>query len=120
MKTEANIPTTESSPTRMMAVLARWKRKRRVACHRGTYKWDSQLKIAECSKGWSTSMPDAYEKIFKAVISGEVRARYNARVFGPEWLKIMAKYKADDDDPFALPPDVEISVTDIERVFEVE
>ena len=43
-----------------------------------------------------------------AVIKGEVRARFKGRVYGPKWLKQIAEMKFDDNDPLALPPDVEM------------
>ena len=37
------------------------------------------------------------------------------RVFGPEWLKQIAQLKVDEANPFALPPDIELSVEDAKR-----
>jgi hypothetical protein len=56
----------------------------------------------------------AKKQLFLAVVSGEVRARWNDTVLGPEELKRIAKTKWDDNDPFAL-PFLELSVEDARR-----
>jgi hypothetical protein len=53
--------------------------------------------------------------LFLSVTKGEVRARSKNRVFGPEWLKQIAQLKVDEANPFALPPDIELSVEDAKR-----
>ena len=58
---------------------------------------------------------EAEEQLFLSVTKGEVRARSKNRVFGPEWLKQIAQLKVDEANPFALPPDIELSVEDAKR-----
>jgi hypothetical protein len=65
-----------------------------------------------------TAVPDpdeAQKQIYEAVISGKVRARRKGLVLGPEWLKQIAQLKVDEANPFALPPDIELSVEDAKR-----
>jgi hypothetical protein len=57
----------------------------------------------------------AEAQLYLAVISGEVRVRHNGLVFGPERLKQLRNFKADESSPSALPPDIELSVEDVER-----
>jgi hypothetical protein len=45
-----------------------------------------------------------------AVAGGEVRARCQGIIIDPQWFS-----EADDSDPFALPPDVELSVEDAQQ-----
>jgi hypothetical protein len=55
------------------------------------------------------------KRLHLAVINGEVRARLKGRVLGPEWLKQIAAMKYDD--PFTLPPDLELSVQDAKTLW---
>ncbi len=53
---------------------------------------------------------DVYEagkQLFLAVAGGEVRARCHGIILDPRWFG-----EADDSGPFALPPNVELSVED--------
>ncbi len=61
----------------------------------------------------------AEKALYLAVIKGEVRARLNGRVLGPEWLKQVEKLVHDPNDPFALPPDLELSVEDVQKMWHV-
>jgi hypothetical protein len=60
---------------------------------------------------------EAERQLYLAVIRGEVRARRKGRMFGPEWLKQISKMKFDDNDAFALPPDIELSVEDAKCIW---
>jgi hypothetical protein len=60
---------------------------------------------------------EAERQLYFAVISGKVRARRGGRVFGPEWLAQLSKMKFHDKDAFALPPDIELSIEDAERIW---
>jgi hypothetical protein len=42
-----------------------------------------------------------------------VRARSKGLVLGPEWIKQFSKMTYDDGNPFALPPDIELSIDDV-------
>ena len=57
------------------------------------------------------------KRLYLAVIKGEVRARLKGRVLGTEWLKQIEALKYDD--PFTLPPDLELSVTDAKRLWPI-
>jgi hypothetical protein len=46
-----------------------------------------------------------------------VRAGLNGRLLGPEWLKQIDRMIFDDTNPVQLPPDIELSVKDAERVW---
>jgi hypothetical protein len=59
-------------------------------------------------------------QMYLAVTSGRIRARSKGIVFGPEYLKNLAELKFDDDDPFALPGDIELSVDDAKREWGIE
>jgi hypothetical protein len=74
--------------------------------------WTSFRKIIDYHM---PNMPDADRQIFNAVISGDVRARFKGKIFGPEWRKQLSKFKPDESNPFALPPDIEISTEDARR-----
>ena len=64
---------------------------------------------------------DANKQLYLAVVGGRVRARLNGRELGPETRKsYLANLKHDDDDPFALPPDIELSVDDARREWGIE
>jgi hypothetical protein len=52
-----------------------------------------------------------------AVITGEVRARFHGEIIGPETRAEIARSVYDPKSPAALPPDIEISVEDAERVW---
>jgi hypothetical protein len=55
-------------------------------------------------------------ELYLAVIHGDVRARLNGLVLGPEWLKQVASMK-DPAGPLVLPPDLELSVEDAKRLW---
>ena len=55
---------------------------------------------------------EAKKQLFLAVVSGEVRARLGDTILDPKWFQ---HAKFDDDDPLALPPDIELSVEDARR-----
>jgi hypothetical protein len=59
---------------------------------------------------------EAERQLYLAVIRGDVRARLNGRVLGPEWLKQVGSMK-DPSGPFVLPPDLELSVEDAKRLW---
>jgi hypothetical protein len=63
----------------------------------------------------SEGIEAARKRLYLAVIKGEARARFKGRVYGPEWLKQIAEIRFDDNDPLALPPDIELSVEHVKR-----
>jgi hypothetical protein len=60
---------------------------------------------------------EAERQLYFAVIGGKVRARSKGRVLGSEWLTQLSKMKFDDNNAFALPPDIELSVEDAKRIW---
>jgi hypothetical protein len=78
--------------------------------------WLSPRKMREYYLDWAVSDLDTAEKqLYLAVIKGEIRARLNGRLLGPEWLTQIEKMKFHDGDSFAQPPDIELSVDDAKR-----
>ncbi len=61
------------------------------------------------------TVEDAERQLWVAVILGDVRARSGGVEYGPEWRKQLAYMTFDKDNPFALPPDIELSVEDARR-----
>jgi hypothetical protein len=47
---------------------------------------------------------------------GDVRVQFNGREW-PEWIKQINRMKISDAGQFALPPDIELSVEDVERLW---
>jgi hypothetical protein len=79
-------------------------------------KWLRPLKVREyCVDHAFDDVMDAEKQLYLAVICGEVRARRNGRVLGPEWLKQIRRVKFNPNDPFALPSDLELSFDDARR-----
>jgi len=62
----------------------------------------------------TSDIEDALKQVWSAVINGEVRARLNGIVLGPEWLMQIAPMK-DPKFDYRLPPDLELSLEDAER-----
>jgi hypothetical protein len=62
---------------------------------------------------------DAERELFVAVIAGDIRSQRKGIILGPEWRRQIANMKADDNNPFALPPDIELSVEDAKRKWPV-
>jgi hypothetical protein len=80
------------------------------------YEWVSPLKLREYYVDRAfADIGEAEKQLHLAVISGEVRARFKGLIYGPEWLKQIVKSKYHESDPYALPPDIELSVEDAKR-----
>jgi hypothetical protein len=83
-------------------------------------KWLRPLKVREYyvdhAKGIHT-VEEAEKRLWLAVMGGSVRACHNGVIYGPEWLKQLAKITFMEGEPFALPPDIELSVEDARRLF---
>ena len=62
---------------------------------------------------------DIERELYRAVISGEVRSRSKGIVHGPEWLKQIDKLIVNPDNPYALPPDIGISVSDAKKKWNI-
>ena len=78
--------------------------------------WLRPLKIIEYYLDWmDPDLAETTKELYLAVINGEVRARLNGHILGPEWFKRVSKLKNDPAYPFELPPDLELSVDDVKR-----
>jgi hypothetical protein len=78
------------------------------------YEWTSPRKMLFYHLEQSD---DAQRRLYLAVIKGEVRARHKGRVLGPRLLKRVEKLNPDF--PFALPPDLQLSVQDVRRLWPI-
>ena len=76
--------------------------------------WTSPRKMMDYYMDQSDGIEACQKRLYLAVIKGEVRARLKGRVLGPEWLKQIASLTYDDN-PFTLPPDLELSVEDARK-----
>jgi hypothetical protein len=82
------------------------------------YEWLSPEKILETYvQPVFSDFPEAEKDLRIAVITGEVRAPYRGEIIGPEIRAQIARSVYDSKNPAALPPDIEISVEDAERVW---
>src|SRR5262245_12315203 len=80
--------------------------------------WLSPRKILEYYV--QCAFPDVAEAekdLHIALITGEVRARFQGEIIGPELRGQIARTVYEDGNPAALPPDIQISVEDAERVW---
>jgi len=80
------------------------------------YEWHSPRKILENYVYSAFSdFAEAEKDLHIAVITGEVRARFQGETVGPDLRGQIARTVYEDGNPAALPPDIEISVKDAER-----
>jgi hypothetical protein len=80
------------------------------------YRWVSPRKLQQYHVDPIIGDIGKAEKLlYFAVINGEVRARSQGKLFGPKLLQQIARMRFHDDNPFALPPDIELSVDDARR-----
>ena len=59
---------------------------------------------------------EAERQLYLAVVRGDVRARLNGKILGPEWLKQLCRMKISEASSFALPRDIELAAEDAPRV----
>jgi hypothetical protein len=79
-------------------------------------KWLRPLKVREYYLDSHFDSIKAADKwLYLAVVRGAVRARSKGLVLGPEWIRQLSRMTYEDDNPFALPPDIELSIDDIKR-----
>jgi hypothetical protein len=79
------------------------------------YDWISPRKMIEYYLDYEPSIMNPEKELYEAVINGDVRARSKGIVFGPEWLKQLDKLIFNENNPYALPPDIGLSVQDARR-----
>jgi hypothetical protein len=81
-----------------------------------TDEWLRPIKIIEYYLDWlDPDLAETTKELYLAVLNGDVRARLNGHILGPEWFKRVSKLKNDPAYPFELPPDLELSVDDVKR-----
>ncbi len=78
--------------------------------------WTSPRKVMDYYMDQSDGIEATQKRLYLAVIKGEVRARLKGMVLGPEWLKQIAAMTYDDN-PFTLPPNLDLSVEDARRIW---
>jgi hypothetical protein len=82
------------------------------------YEWLSPRKILENYVYPAFSdFAEAEKDLSIAVITGEVRARYQGEIISSQMRAQIARSVYDPQSPAALPPDIEISVEDAEKVW---
>ena len=54
----------------------------------------------------AASVAEAERQLYLAVVRGDVRARLNGKILGPEWLKQLCRMKISEASSFALPRDI--------------
>ncbi|MGB8617147.1 MAG: hypothetical protein WCD65_06410 [Pseudolabrys sp.] len=59
---------------------------------------------------------EAERQLYLAVVRGDVRARLNGKILGPEWLKQLCRMKISEASSFTLPRDIELAAEDAPRV----
>ena len=64
--------------------------------------WIRPLKMIEDVASGFKNMDETEEEVYLAVIRGDLRARLNGKILGPEWLKQIEKLE--NEEPFELPP----------------
>ena len=80
--------------------------------------WLRPLKLRESYvDGRFADVNEDERQLYFAVIGGKVRARSKGRLLGPEWLAQLSKMKFSAESAYALPPDIELSVEDAERLW---
>jgi hypothetical protein len=77
------------------------------------YEWIIPRKMLDYYVNQADGIEEAQKQLYLAVITGEVRAKLNDRILGPEWLKQVSLLK--QEHPFTLPPDLLLSVEDAKR-----
>lgn len=77
--------------------------------------WIRPLKMIEDVASSFKNIDEAEKAVYLAVIRGDLRARLNGKILGPEWLKQIEKLE--NEEPFELPPDLELSVEDANRIW---
>jgi hypothetical protein len=79
--------------------------------------WLRPLKILEYILSRRFDKPEQAEReLYKAVVRGRVRSRhYTGPMLTPPDLERIECMVVLEGDPYALPPDIEVSVEDVER-----
>jgi hypothetical protein len=78
--------------------------------------WTSPRKMMDYYMDQRGGIEACKERLYLAVINGDVRARFKDLLIGPESLQQIAATKYDKD-PFTLPPDLELSVEDVKKLW---
>jgi extradiol dioxygenase family protein len=62
---------------------------------------------------------DPQHEIYKSVVGGTIRAKYRGRILTTEEAAALAEIRWDANSPYALPPDIQLSVEDALMVFDL-
>jgi extradiol dioxygenase family protein len=62
---------------------------------------------------------DPQQEIYKSVVGGTIRAKYQGHILTTEEAAALAETRWDADSPYALPPDIQLSVEDALMVFDL-
>ena len=71
-------------------------------------KWLSPQKCSTITLSAVSGMWRRRSGTYLAVVRGDVRARLNGKILGPEWLKQLCRMKISEASSFALPRDIEL------------
>jgi hypothetical protein len=84
--------------------------------------WISPLKLREYYADFliPKEVEDTQRELHRAVITGEIRAKLKGRILTKQEVAALGQTQwGDADDPYALPPDLSLSVEDAERIWPV-
>jgi len=62
---------------------------------------------------------DPQHEIYKSVVGGTIRAKYRGRILTKEEAASLADIRWDENSPYALPPEIQLSVEDALMVFDL-
>ena len=62
---------------------------------------------------------DPQHEIYKSVVGGTIRAKYRGRILTKEEAASLAEVRWDENSPYALPPEIQLSVEDALMVFDL-
>ena len=62
---------------------------------------------------------DPQHEIYKSVVGGTIRAKYRGRILAKEEAASLADIRWDENSPYALPPEIQLSVEDALMVFDL-
>jgi hypothetical protein len=62
---------------------------------------------------------DPQQEIYRSVVGGTIRAKYKGHLLTTEEAAALAETRWDEKSPYALPPDIQLSVEDALLVFKL-
>lgn len=82
--------------------------------------WISPLKLREYYADFLVpkDVEDTQRALYEAVLSGAIRAKFEGRILTKEEAAALGQTRwGDAENPYALPPDLKLSVADAERIW---